>query len=559
MRRLMFLVLLSLISCLNVFADDLTTGRKLYDEAKFYGADNYRKALPYLQNAAKAGYGEACYLLGNMYYWGYGIEKNYAIAKTMYERSIQFGYDKGEAELGLMYEDGAGVSKNMDKAIELYEKSAARGFSIGKYFLACAWWNDTTKNNEVFQMLQSVKESEKTDPLPFKHWYRWVEYYLGLCYEYGYGVKADYKKAVDLYDYNRADSGWGAYFLPARYAAYLLRYANEDHKRPKGGPYEPMWVSRLSDCIDGDEKKYGKGVNYYRLAEYYCLDDNSNISEYLIKSADKGYGPAQRKLAECYRKGTNGVSVNYVKADELEKKAAVWFAENGDKYEEEQKMEKDAEFRNSKGVYRPGDTWKSPLGWSFKVKNVNSNGQPFGIPSDDEIKALVRQKEIAQKKKEEERLLAEENKRLDSNEHYRNSKGIYRFGDLFQDNKGSYYVVLSVDNNGRPEELMVPSCQFMSYEDYSNGGSKYVLSPSDLQAVYKRFDEINARLDKAGVPQLVNQRFITNYKTGSVIWKQSFTYSSIGDYVESKTLVGTQMKVMIKYKYSDMVASGLIG
>ncbi len=548
MKRVFLILSLCLTVTINSFADDLSMGKQCYENARSgWGAAYYRKAIPYLQNAAKQGYGEACYLLGTMYFWGYGIEENYSIAKNMFEKSIQFGYNRGEAELGLMYEYGYGVSKDMAKAISLYEKSAGRGLSIGQYLLAIAYWNlywnlgDNSKQEIIFRMYKSVKDSRESDPLPFFHWYNWTEYNLGVCYEYGIGVKADYEKALNIYD-NTYSNGGGR-FIPTEYRAYLLRYANE-----KSGNREVIWPLRLEDCIESDEDRYGTPVNYYRLYLYY---DESN---YLIKSASKGYGPALKKLSECYRNGSSGISINLIKAKEMEKKAEEWFAKYGDEYEKEQRIENDPEYRNSIGIYIPGDIWKSPSGYSFKVKNVNSDGTPFDIPTEDEIREFLAAKE---KKLAEKNRIAE-NARLDSDEEYRKSKGVYRFGDLFKDNRGNYYVVLSVDNNGKPTELMMPEHRSISYESYVKDYYGHVLSPSEFEAVNAKFDEINARLSKAGAPRLIRYSYITNYRTGSVIWKQTFNRSNVGEYVESKSLAGRNINLMVKCTYPELKNAGFV-
>lgn len=357
MRRLILLVLLSLISCLNIFADDLTTG------CYYYEHEDYAQALPYLQRAAKAGYGEACLLLGNMYCYGKGTEVNYSIAKTMYERSLQFGYNRGEAELGMMYENGYGVAENKGKAIELYQKSADRGLSIGKYLLAITYWNEETSDDKlIFELLTSVRNAEDTDPLPYD-WNNITKLLLGMCYEFGYGVDADYYKAIYLYKNNNR-LNWR--YLPACYRAFLLYYANNDKQ----------WSDWLYICIKEDEKEYGTGDNYFLL-----FDESGGRADgyysYLLKAAQKNYGPAQRVLAECYRTGKYGISINLNRAQELDKMADEWFAKNGEEYEKERKMKTDSSYRRAQGVFKPGEMYHFPSGKYSKVKYVNSKGVPI--------------------------------------------------------------------------------------------------------------------------------------------------------------------------------------
>ena len=74
--------------------------------------------LSYLKSAAKEGYGEACYYLGNMYSNGEYITRDYAIAMNMYKNALEFGYEKGNTEIGDMYFHGRGVKKNYPMAVK---------------------------------------------------------------------------------------------------------------------------------------------------------------------------------------------------------------------------------------------------------------------------------------------------------------------------------------------------------------------------------------------------------------------------------------------------------
>lgn len=58
---------------------------------RYYENRNYAAALPQLQDAAKEGYGEACYLLGRMYDFGLGVEQNYPIALCKFQRGLEYG------------------------------------------------------------------------------------------------------------------------------------------------------------------------------------------------------------------------------------------------------------------------------------------------------------------------------------------------------------------------------------------------------------------------------------------------------------------------------------
>lgn len=128
MKRIIILFICALTSWSAHAQNNMERGRQAYDQAVSWDRPSYyREALAPLQTAAKEGYGEACYLLGEMYRRGLGVEKNLTIALRMYSRAIEFGYEKGEAELGDMYFYGQGVATDNKKAYDLYRQGMEKG------------------------------------------------------------------------------------------------------------------------------------------------------------------------------------------------------------------------------------------------------------------------------------------------------------------------------------------------------------------------------------------------------------------------------------------------
>lgn len=151
MKRI-FLIYIGVMCCVSLCmaqSYDESTGLRLFKE------ESYSQALPYLQRAAKSGSLVALDCLGQMYQYGWGVEKNETIMLNMYNRAVQQSYvpsimnlafyyyfsnipkksyelwqkaaDLGSGEgwkwVGFSYELGMIGDKNLDKALDAYSKA----------------------------------------------------------------------------------------------------------------------------------------------------------------------------------------------------------------------------------------------------------------------------------------------------------------------------------------------------------------------------------------------------------------------------------------------------
>lgn len=531
MRKVIF-SLIFILSAHILWADNLTKGKEYYEWRA------YSKALPYLQSAAKEGYGEACYLLGNMYMSGLGVTKNYEIAMRMYHRGLEFGYLSGDAEIGYMYNLGLGVQKNIHKAVSYYKKSAHKGIADGKLLLGICYWhgNGITQNKDsafifIREAIDSVKE------LTFDSNFGY--HILGQCYENGYGTNVNIKKAIECYtkDYNynyRKD------YNDMLRAALLMHYNKMNSVEFDDRSY--LSIAIELGCSDPE-------VLYLSYIWLKCKNCDDLRFSLLKQAADTGYGPALRTISKYYTEGI-GTSINYIKAKECSEKADKWFAVNESKYIDFERVDNDVDYRHSIGIYFAGDSYTCNDSL-YKAEAVNAEGKPVTVKNitrtriQDSIRLAEHKKVVAEKK------------HIENDVVYRNSKGIYHFGDLWHDKKGTYYIVLSIDPNGEPKELMLIKPKSISFKEYQQGMQKNVLSPSDLEKVYKKFDAINATLAEHGLPALAKYKYTTNYTTGSVVWQQTFSLYRIGSYVEKKNLAGKNITVMLKYTLTELRSLGL--
>ena len=164
--------------------ENLVRGKRYYENR------NYAAALPLLQDAAKEGYGEACYLLGRMYDFGLGVEQNYPIALRMFQRGLEYGYELGESELGGLYEWGDGCTADAQKAFDYYQRSHARGVLSGTFNLArCYYYGKgvAEDNEKAFGMLHALVRNDEFR-FDLTGYYRLACRILGECYHKGFGT-----------------------------------------------------------------------------------------------------------------------------------------------------------------------------------------------------------------------------------------------------------------------------------------------------------------------------------------------------------------------------------
>lgn len=92
-----------------------------YDYAfDFYGDDN-DIAFDYFKKSASKKYLPAINYLGNCYYFGRGVEKDYKRAVELFEEASTAGYREATENLAMCYMKGNGVEANKEKMNELFD------------------------------------------------------------------------------------------------------------------------------------------------------------------------------------------------------------------------------------------------------------------------------------------------------------------------------------------------------------------------------------------------------------------------------------------------------
>ena len=105
-----------------------------------YGRAEYARALPLYRQLAEQGDSDAMRQIGFMYKEGKGVPKDFALAKSWYEKAIAAGYNRGRLNghwlIGVLYEEGGpGLERDFIAAQRCYEKAIAVGDGDGYFYI----------------------------------------------------------------------------------------------------------------------------------------------------------------------------------------------------------------------------------------------------------------------------------------------------------------------------------------------------------------------------------------------------------------------------------------
>lgn len=149
--------------------------------------------------------------IGEAYYTGFGLEKDYTQAFHYYQKAADMGNVPALRRLGMCYELGHGTKRNIKAAFDCYETASDAGDAGALIRMGDFYWNG--KKNLVekdrqkaadyyFLALRLVNQYQDLWEAP--------EAYLRVadCLFEGIGTNVDYQKACTCYE-NAADGFYG--------------------------------------------------------------------------------------------------------------------------------------------------------------------------------------------------------------------------------------------------------------------------------------------------------------------------------------------------------------
>ena len=253
-----------------------------------------------LRAAAEKGDPVAQKNLGNCYYAGDGVPKDYGKAIYWYRKSAAQGYPNAQNNLGNCCFHGQGVKKDLVEAVKWYRMAAKQGLAAAQYNLGNCYFHG-----------QGVKK----DLVEAAKWYRMAaeqgdsdaQNELGNCYYNGNGVDKDYAEAVKWY-HKAAAQGLAT-------AQCMLGWCYEDGNGvPKDYKQAVYWCHKAAEQGNA-EAQYNLGVFYYYgkgVVQNYEMAVN-----WYSRAAEQGLKWSQYALGLCYYKG-NGVPKDH-------KQAVCWY------------------------------------------------------------------------------------------------------------------------------------------------------------------------------------------------------------------------------------------
>ncbi len=320
----------------------------MYFSGKYVDKD-YTKSMEWYQKAADAGNINAKAALGLFYRMGLGVEANYVKAKEFFEQAAAAGSNDAMFFLGDLYYTGAGVDKNYKMAYEWYKKAADKNQKVAMYVIADMFLKGTGIEKDYKKAYEWYQKSAVLG-------YTKAMISIGILYTNGTAVEQDdtlafswFQKASKMGDLdatvllgNMYENGKGTELDYKKAFECYQKGADGENQRGK-------WcLANAYFAGHGVKKDYRKAYNIFRqmadagdaqamCSAGYCIyhgfgieTDKNKAMEWLQKSANLGYPPAMKSLGDIYFAGNDTVKKDLVKACEWYGKAS----EKDHRYEE---------------------------------------------------------------------------------------------------------------------------------------------------------------------------------------------------------------------------------
>ena len=151
--------------------------------------NNYKKAKEMFEIAIKKDHSSSAMMsLGDLYFDGFGVEKNMELAEHWYKAAIQADNYLAITRLGILY----GNLEKYDEAIIYYQEAIKKGDPAAMNSMGLLYQHGFGVKHDISQSVKLYQDAANKDGIGGL-------INLGLMYEEGLGVPQNYEKAIELY------------------------------------------------------------------------------------------------------------------------------------------------------------------------------------------------------------------------------------------------------------------------------------------------------------------------------------------------------------------------
>ncbi|WP_295072761.1 tetratricopeptide repeat protein [Ruminococcus sp.] len=289
------------------------------DETVSYGSS--ASLIEDLFKRAQNGDNDACFNLGEHFFYGRGVKQDYAKAVKWYIMSSDRGDCSSQKKLADCYYLGQGTERNIAKAAHRYEQAAEQGdYDSQKALIKCYMIGGNglladTKKAEYYSKRYNIPISRGTTEDILQNAMAGIpsaQFKLGNMYLHGTGVERSpetavtwFKKAADQ-NYPAAQFNLGVcYYYGIGVQRDRITAVNLYKKAADGGDMDAL--NNLAGCF-----MRGEGTH----------TDQSAAARYYKKAAESGLAKAQYNYGECCFNGF-GVTKDAREAVKWFKEAAI--------------------------------------------------------------------------------------------------------------------------------------------------------------------------------------------------------------------------------------------
>jgi TPR repeat protein len=151
------------------------------------------EALQEVSKKAAAGDKDYQMVLGNMYYEGIHVKKDYLLAVEWFLKAASQGKIEAQFALGVMYYKGQGVGRDIEKAVQWMKKAGSQDHVRAQYMLGLIYYRGEEEGEPDYEQARAwfTKSAKNGNPDAMTS--------LGNMWEYGKGVEKSKSAAADWY------------------------------------------------------------------------------------------------------------------------------------------------------------------------------------------------------------------------------------------------------------------------------------------------------------------------------------------------------------------------